>query len=90
MEEEMKIYIKSVENHKHKYIAYFNSPLGSASYALFFDNNIFGAVCFHTYLEIVKKVFKVDEVKIDISKVEIKANSIIDLINEENNIKESD
>ena len=80
----MKIFLKQIENQKHKYIAYFNSPLGSASYVLFLNDDIFGAICLHTYLEILKKVFKTNKINIDICKSKINAKSILDIIEDQN------
>lgn len=78
----MTVTIRKLDKSEHEYFAYAKSLCGKATYFLYFEDNIWGAVTLHNFIEMLKTFFqqkKVD-VKIDNKSITIKNDFILELI----------
>jgi len=62
----IKIIIKSVENRKGEHIAYYKSELMQATFSVYINDNIFGALALYRFTEMIRvsfgKNYKTDRV----------------------------
>ena len=78
----MTVTIRKLDKSEHEYFAYTKSLCGKATYFLYFEDSIWGAVTLHNFIEILKTFFqqkKVD-VRIDGKSITIKNEFILELI----------
>ena len=61
----IKIIIKSVDNKKGEHIAYYKSDLMQATFSVYINDNIFGALALHKFAEMIRisygKNYKTDK-----------------------------
>ena len=78
----MVITIRKLENTQHEYIAYTKSLCGKATYFVYFEDSIWGAVNLHNFIEMLKRFFQVKNVEIKISNVgvDVKNKDILGLL----------
>lgn len=78
----MTVTIRKLDKSEHEYFAYTKSLCGKATYFLYFEDSIWGAVTLHNFIEMLKTFFqqkKVD-VRIDGKSITIKNEFILELI----------
>ena len=63
----IKIIIKQIESKQGEYIAYYRSELLSATYSVYFRDNIFGAIALHDFSEMIKGKYKKEDIEFIIS-----------------------
>jgi len=80
----MTVTIRKLDKSKHEYFAYTKSICGKATYFLYFEDNIWGAITLHNFIEMLKSFFqqKNVDVRIDDKRILIKNKDILELIKE--------
>ena len=80
----MTVTIRKLDKSEHEYFAYTKSICGKATYFLYFEDNIWGAITLHNFIEMLKSFFqqKNVEVRIDEKSILIKNENILKLIKE--------
>ena len=80
----MNIIIRKLDKTEHEYFAYAKSLCGKATYILYFEDSIWGAVTLHNFLEMLKSLFQQKEVEVTIvdESITIKNEFILELIKE--------
>jgi len=78
------ICIRKLDNTDHEYFAYVKSVCGKATYFLYFEDTIWGAVTLHNFIEMLKSFFHQKEVEVIIAEecVTLKNQSILELMKE--------
>ena len=78
----MRIIIRKLQNMEHRYFAYLRGMSGKATYLLYFEDNIYGAVSLHNFIEMLKNHFKKQQAKVFIhdKEIEIKNQALLDTI----------
>lgn len=74
--------IRKIDKTDHEYFAYTKSLCGKATYIVYFEDGIWGAVTLHNFIEMIKSFFhqrKVD-VTIEDKDVTLKDRFILELI----------
>lgn len=89
MEDDKKIIIKSIENRKKEYIAYYKSGFLQATFCIAFKDNIVGAVALNRFIEMIKNYFKMEEIPLSISKdmFKFKSRALLDELCSKEEIK---
>ncbi len=80
----MTVTIRKLDKSEHEYFAYTKSICGKATYFLYFEDNIWGAITLHNFIEMLKSFFqqKNVDVRIDEKRILIKNKNILELIKE--------
>lgn len=80
----MRVTIRKLDNTEHEYFAYVKSLCGKATYFLYFDDSIWGAVTLHNFIEMLKSFFQPKKVEVTIAEecITIKNQSILELMKE--------
>ena len=80
----MTVTIRKLDKSEHEYFAYTKSICGKATYFLYFEDNIWGAITLHNFIEMLKSFFqqKNVDVRIDEKSILIKNKNILKLIKE--------
>lgn len=80
----MTITIRKLDKSEHEYFAYTKSICGKATYFLYFQDSIWGAITLHNFIEMLKSFFqqKNVDVRIDEKSIPIKDKYILELIKE--------
>ena len=83
----MTITIRKLEKTEHEYFAYCKSLCGKATYLLYFDDSILGAVVLHNFVDMLRSFFDLKTVEVAVSQktVSPKNQLILDLIREGQN-----
>jgi hypothetical protein len=78
----MRIIIKKLQNIEHSYFAYLRGMSGKATYLLYFEDNIYGAVSLHHFTEMLRNHFKEQKIEIHIHdrEIEITNQALIDTL----------
>lgn len=78
----MTVTIRKLDKSEHEYFAYTKSICGKATYFLYFDDSIWGAITLHNFIEMLKSFFqqKNVDVRIDEKSILIKNKNILELI----------
>lgn len=78
----MTITIRKLDKSEHEFFAYTKSICGKATYFLYFQDNIWGAITLHNFIEMLKSFFqqKNVNVRIDEKSIPIKNKYILELI----------
>ena len=63
----MTVTVRKLDNTQHEYFAYCKSLCGKATYLLYFDDSILGAVVLHNFLDMLRSFFDLDTVKVVVS-----------------------
>lgn len=74
----MKIIIRKLEDREHTYFAYLRGLCGKATYLLYFEDNITGAVSLHNFIEMLQSHFKLakTEVQVQEKSIEIRSEAL--------------
>jgi len=80
----MTITIRKLDKSEHEFFAYTKSICGKATYFLYFQDSIWGAITLHNFIEMLKSFFqqKNVNVRIDEKSIPIKNKYILELIKE--------
>ena len=80
----MTVIIRKLDKTEHEYLAYAKSFCGKATYIVYFEDTIWGAVTLHNFIEMLRTYFQEKKVDVDIDKknITIKNELILDLIRE--------
>jgi hypothetical protein len=80
----MTVTIRKLDKSEHEYFAYTKSICGKATYFLYFEDSIWGAITLHNFIEMLKSFFqqKNVDVRIDEKSIPIKNKYILELIKE--------
>lgn len=78
----MTIIIRKLDKTEHEYLAYTKSLCGKATYFIYFEDNILGAVTLHNFIEMLKTFFKQNNVELIIGdkSLTVKNEMVLDLI----------
>ncbi|MEE8423499.1 MAG: hypothetical protein V3S49_03075 [Thermodesulfobacteriota bacterium] len=78
----MTIIIRKLDNTENEYLAYTKSLCGKSTYFLYFEDNIWGAVTLHRFIEMLKNFFEQDKAKVIIGdkSLTVKNKMVLDLI----------
>ncbi len=80
----MTVIIKKLDKTEHEYFAYAKSFCGKATYIVYFEDSIWGAVTLHNFIEMLRTYFQENKVDVNINdkNLKIKNELILDLIRE--------
>jgi len=78
----MIVTIRKLQGPKHEYIAYTKSLCGKATYFVYFEDSIWGAVNLHSFIEMLKMFFKQRNVELKVSDktLHVKNKEILSLL----------
>jgi hypothetical protein len=78
----MTVTIRKLDHSEHEYFAYTKSLCGKATYFLYFEDGIWGAVTLHNFIEMLRSFFqpKNVDVRIDEKSIPIKNKYILEFI----------
>jgi len=79
----MIVTIRQLQGTSHEYIAYTKSLCGKATYFVYFEDSIWGAVTLHNFIDMLKMFFqqKMVEVKVSDRTLQLKNKSILGVLN---------
>jgi hypothetical protein len=63
----MKVIIRKLEHKDHDYLAYAKSLCGRGTYFVYFQDNIWGAMVLHNFIEMLRAVFQPPNVQLGIT-----------------------
>jgi hypothetical protein len=63
----MNVTIRKLEHKDHEYLAYAKSLCGRGTYFVYFQDNIWGAVVLHNFIEMLRAVLQPPKVQLGIS-----------------------
>ncbi len=80
----MTVIIRKLDKTEHEYLAYAKSFCGKATYIVYFEDTIWGAVTLHNFIEMLRTYFQENKVDVNINdkNLTIKNELILDLIRE--------
>ena len=80
----MTVIIRKLDKTEHEYLAYAKSFCGKATYIVYFEDTIWGAVTLHNFIEMLRTYFQEKKVNVNIDNknLTIKNELILDLIRE--------
>lgn len=78
----MIVTIRQLQGTSHEYIAYTKSLCGKATYFVYFEDSIWGAVTLHNFIDMLKMFFhqKRVEVKVSDRTLQLKNESILSVL----------
>ena len=63
----MKVIIRRLEHKEHEYLAYTKSLCGRDTYFVYFQDNIWGAVALHNFIEMLRSFFQPPTVQLEVA-----------------------
>jgi hypothetical protein len=63
----MNVIIRKLANKEHEYLAYTKSLCGRGTYFVYFQDNIWGAVVLHNFIEMLRAFFLPSQVQVGIA-----------------------
>jgi hypothetical protein len=60
----MTVNVRRIEHSEHEYFAYTKSLCGKATYFLYFTDDIWGAIVLNNFVEMLRRFFEKEEVRI--------------------------
>ena len=78
----MNVIIKKLENKEHEYFAYAKSLCGKATYFVYFEDSIWGAVALHNFIEMFRSFFKPDKVRVTVAEknITLKNDALLEIL----------
>ena len=78
----MTIIIRKLDNKEHDYFAYAKSLCGHGTYFLYFQDDIWGAVVLHTFIEMLRSFFKPSKVEVTVAEKDLtlKNDALLELL----------
>jgi hypothetical protein len=79
----MTVTIRKLQGTQHEYIAYTKSLCGKATYFVYFEDSIWGAVTLHNFIEMLKMFFNQKRVEVRVSEksLHLKNEGVLSLLN---------
>lgn len=76
------IIIRQIENKENEFFAYFKNDFLQSTYAIFFNDTIFGSVALNRFYEMIKTSFEIKKLNLTIScdKIKFQNKAILDEI----------
>ena len=71
----IKITIKQVENRNGEYIAYYTSDFLGATFSVYFQDSIMGAIALHDFSEMIKGKYEKERIEFDVCEEKIRFKS---------------
>lgn len=63
----MKVIIRKLEHKEHEYLAYAKSLCGRGTYFVYFQDNIWGAVVLHNFIEMLRSFYLPSQIQVAIA-----------------------
>jgi hypothetical protein len=81
----MIVSVRRIEHSEHEYFAYTKSLCGKATYFLYFTDDIWGAIVLNNFVEMLRRFFEKEEVRINLSEatVQPKNEYLLTILREE-------
>lgn len=81
----MIVTIRKLQGTQHEYIAYTKSLCGKATYFVYFEDSIWGAVTLHSFIEMLKMFFQQKNVGLKLSdkSLHVKNEEILSLLQDQ-------
>lgn len=78
----MTVIIKKLENKEHEYFAYTKSLCGKATYFVYFQDNIWGAVALHNFIEMLRSFFQPANVHVTVAdgNITLKNDALLEIL----------
>ena len=78
----MTITIRRVEQSEHEYFAYVKSTCGKATYFLYFCDDIAGAIVLYNFVEMLRRHFQKDAIKVKLhdSTIQLKNAHLLSIV----------
>jgi hypothetical protein len=78
----MTVIIRKLDNKEHEYFAYAKSLCGHGTYFLYFQDDIWGAVVLHTFIEMLRSFFKPAKVEVTVAEknLTLKNDALLELL----------
>jgi hypothetical protein len=78
----MTVIIRKLDNKEHEYFAYAKSLCGHGTYFLYFQDDIWGAVVLHTFIEMLRSFFKPAKVEVTVAEKDLtlKNDALLELL----------
>ena len=78
----MTVIIRKLDNKEHDYFAYAKSLCGHGTYFLYFQDDIWGAVVLHTFIEMLRSFFKPAKVEVTVAEKDLtlKNDALLELL----------
>jgi hypothetical protein len=78
----MIVTIRQLQGTPHEYIAYTKSLCGKATYFVYFEDSIWGAVTLHNFIDMLKMFFQQQRVEVKVSErtLQLKNESILSML----------
>lgn len=78
----MIVTIRQLQGTSHEYIAYTKSVCGKATYFVYFEDSIWGAVTLHNFIDMLKMFFQRQRVDVKVSErtLQLKNESILSVL----------
>lgn len=79
----MTVTIRKLQGTQHEYIAYTKSLCGKATYFVYFEDSIWGAVTLHSFIEMLKMFFQQKRVEVNVSEknLHLQNEDVLSLLN---------
>jgi len=76
------VIIRKLDNKEHEYFAYAKSLCGHGTYFLYFQDDIWGAVVLHTFIEMLRSFFKPAKVEVTVAEKDLtlKNDALLELL----------
>ena len=87
----MTVTIRRVEKSDHEYFAYAKSICGKATYFLYFTDDIWGAVVLHNFVEMLRRFFEKEHVKLKLqdTTIQLKNEYLLSIFREGQSMENS-
>jgi len=72
---DIKITIKSVAGREGEYIAYYTSEFLGATFSVYFQDNIMGAIALHTFSKMIKSKYEKERIEFVVSEEKMRFKS---------------
>lgn len=81
----MTVTIRRIENSEHEYFAYAKSICGKATYFVYFTDDIWGAVVLHNFVEMLRRFFEKESIKVRLqdTAIQLKNEYLLTILREE-------
>jgi hypothetical protein len=78
----MIVTIRQLQGSSHEYIAYTKSLCGKATYFVYFEDSIWGAVTLHNFIDMLKMFFQQKRVEVKVSEhtLRLKNKSVVSVL----------
>lgn len=87
----MTVNVRRIEKSDHEYFAYAKSICGKATYFLYFTDDIWGAVVLHNFVDMLRRFFDKEHVKLRLqdTTIQLKNEYLLSLLREGQSVEGS-